>query len=141
MRRGPVQVNTNATYSPVDRHTPLHSFPFTASVALSGRVIAFLLTLLPSHCFPPRRLPNVLSSIIYLLSPRAPSYRIAMSNEAHKADQIAYRYYTKLVSVVHSARATTEPNPQAKVDKWVRHCLILACLRLTKSSSVQPRDS
>ncbi|KAI9465783.1 autophagy-related protein 13-domain-containing protein [Lactarius psammicola] len=41
-----------------------------------------------------------------------------MSNEAHKADQIAYRYYTKLVSVVHSARATAEPNPLAKVDKW-----------------------
>jgi len=43
-----------------------------------------------------------------------------MSNEAHKADQIAYRYYTKLALVVHAARATTEPNPQAKVDKWVR---------------------
>jgi len=43
-----------------------------------------------------------------------------MSNEAHKADQIAYRYYNKLASVVHAARATTEPNPQAKVDKWVR---------------------
>lgn len=41
-----------------------------------------------------------------------------MSNEAHKADQIAYRYYTKLVSTVHSARATAEPNPLAKVDKW-----------------------
>ncbi|KAI0300502.1 phosphorylated protein that interacts with Vac8p, partial [Multifurca ochricompacta] len=41
-----------------------------------------------------------------------------MSNEAIKADQIAYRYYTKLVSVVHAARATAEPNPQAKVDKW-----------------------
>jgi hypothetical protein len=43
-----------------------------------------------------------------------------MSNEAHKADQIAFRYYNKLASVVHAARATTEPNPQAKVDKWVR---------------------
>ncbi|SRR5258708_415550 len=43
-----------------------------------------------------------------------------MSNEAHRADQIAYRYYSKLASVVHAARATTEPNPQAKVDKWVR---------------------
>lgn len=43
-----------------------------------------------------------------------------MSNEAHKADQIAYRYYTKLALVVHAARATAEPNPQAKVDKWVR---------------------
>ncbi|KAF8273506.1 autophagy-related protein 13-domain-containing protein [Lactarius quietus] len=41
-----------------------------------------------------------------------------MSNEAQKADQIAYRYYTKLVSTVHSARATAEPNPLAKVDKW-----------------------
>jgi autophagy-related protein 13 len=46
-----------------------------------------------------------------------------MSNEAHKADQIAYRYYNKLASVVHAARATTEPNPQAKVDKWVRRRL------------------
>jgi autophagy-related protein 13 len=44
-----------------------------------------------------------------------------MSNEAHKADQIAYRYYTKLVSVVHAARTTADPNPQAKVDKWVRN--------------------
>ena len=43
-----------------------------------------------------------------------------MSNEAHKADQIAYRYYTKLVSVVHAARTTAESNPQARVDKWVR---------------------
>jgi len=43
-----------------------------------------------------------------------------MSNEAHKADQIAYRYYTKLALVVHAARATAEANPQAKVDKWVR---------------------
>ncbi|KAI0002459.1 autophagy-related protein 13-domain-containing protein [Russula compacta] len=41
-----------------------------------------------------------------------------MPNEAHKADQIAYRYYTKLASVVHAARTTAEPNPQAKVDKW-----------------------
>ncbi|KAI0277042.1 autophagy-related protein 13-domain-containing protein [Russula aff. rugulosa BPL654] len=41
-----------------------------------------------------------------------------MSNEAHKADQIAFRYYNKLASVVHASRATTEPNPQAKVDKW-----------------------
>ncbi len=103
-------------------HTPLHISPFTAPLAFSGRTITFLPTLLPSDRFPPRRLPNVLSSIIYLFSPRAPSYRIAMSNEAHKADQIAYRYYTKLLSVVHSARATAEPNPLAKVDKWVRHC-------------------
>ncbi|KAI9512003.1 autophagy-related protein 13-domain-containing protein [Russula earlei] len=41
-----------------------------------------------------------------------------MSYEASKADQIAYRYYTKLASVVHASRATAEPNPQAKVDKW-----------------------
>lgn len=68
---------------------------------------------------PYRRRPNVLSSIIYQ-SRRRPTHRIAMSNEAHKADQIAFRYYNKLASVVHAARATTEPNPQAKVDKWVR---------------------
>ncbi|KAI0266400.1 autophagy-related protein 13-domain-containing protein [Gloeopeniophorella convolvens] len=41
-----------------------------------------------------------------------------MSNEASKADQIAYRYYTKLASVVYNARATADPNPQARVDKW-----------------------
>jgi phage tail protein X len=63
-----------------------------------------------------------------------------MSNEAHKADQIAYRYYTKLVSTVHSARATAEPNPLAKVDKWVRHCLFVNRLTLTMTSSVQSRD-
>ena len=55
-----------------------------------------------------------------------------MSNEAHKADQIAYRYYNKLASVVHAARATTEPNPQAKVDKWVRR-LSYRPLALTNS--------
>lgn len=44
-----------------------------------------------------------------------------MSNDTQKADQIAYRFYTKLALVVHHARATSEPNPQAKADKWVRY--------------------
>lgn len=42
-----------------------------------------------------------------------------MSNETQKADQIAYRFYTKLVLVVNHARATVEPPAYAKVDKWV----------------------
>ena len=79
---------------------------------------------------PYRRRPNVLSSIIYQ-SRRRPTHRIAMSNEAHKADQIAFRYYNKLASVVHAARATTEPNPQAKVDKWVRSSSLSSLSALT----------
>ena len=42
-----------------------------------------------------------------------------MSNDTQKADQIAHRFYTKLSLVVNHARATAEPSPQAKVDKWV----------------------
>ncbi|GJE92387.1 autophagy-related protein 13-domain-containing protein [Phanerochaete sordida] len=41
-----------------------------------------------------------------------------MSNDTTKADQIAYRFFTKLALVVHHARATHEPNPQARADKW-----------------------
>ncbi|TCD69595.1 hypothetical protein EIP91_007017 [Steccherinum ochraceum] len=41
-----------------------------------------------------------------------------MSNDTQKADQIAHRFYTKLALVVNHARATAEPSPQAKVDKW-----------------------
>ncbi|KAI0084627.1 autophagy-related protein 13-domain-containing protein [Irpex rosettiformis] len=41
-----------------------------------------------------------------------------MSNDTQKADQIAHRLYTKLTLVVNHARATAEPGPQAKVDKW-----------------------
>jgi autophagy-related protein 13 len=47
-----------------------------------------------------------------------------MSNDTQKADQIAYRYYTKLALVVHNARATVEPKAQAKPDKWVRLCTL-----------------
>ena len=43
-----------------------------------------------------------------------------MSNETSKADQITYRFYTKLSLVVHHARATLEAPAEAKVDKWVR---------------------
>ena len=42
-----------------------------------------------------------------------------MSNESQKADQIAHRLYSKLVLVVNHARATIEPSPAAKLDKWV----------------------
>ncbi len=42
-----------------------------------------------------------------------------VSNDTQRADQIAYRFYTKLALVVNHARATAEPNPQTKVDKWV----------------------
>ncbi|KAH9950808.1 autophagy-related protein 13-domain-containing protein [Amylocystis lapponica] len=41
-----------------------------------------------------------------------------MSNETQKADQIAHRFYTKLALVVHEARATAEPPPNSKPDKW-----------------------
>ena len=43
----------------------------------------------------------------------------AMSNETQRADQIAHRLYSKLSLVVNHARATLEPPPTAKVDKWV----------------------
>jgi len=42
-----------------------------------------------------------------------------MSNDTQKADQIAYRFYTKLTLVVNNARATADPRVQTKVDKWV----------------------
>ncbi|KAI0777721.1 autophagy-related protein 13-domain-containing protein [Trametes elegans] len=41
-----------------------------------------------------------------------------MSNDTQRADQIAHRLYSKLVLVVNHARATIEPPPSAKVDKW-----------------------
>ena len=41
------------------------------------------------------------------------------SNDTHKADQIAYRFYTKLVLVVNQARSTFEQPIQGKGDKWV----------------------
>lgn len=68
-----------------------------------------------------------------------------MSNDIQKADQIAYRFYGKLILVVHHARATAEPpsnSANTKVDKWVR--IVSADSRrgpqLT-SVVVQPRDS
>ncbi|CDO75852.1 hypothetical protein BN946_scf184833.g3 [Trametes cinnabarina] len=42
-----------------------------------------------------------------------------MSNDTQRADQIAHRLYSKLALVVNHARATVEPPPSAKVDKWV----------------------
>ncbi|KAI8970887.1 autophagy-related protein 13-domain-containing protein [Trametes punicea] len=41
-----------------------------------------------------------------------------MSNDTQRADQIAHRLYSKLALVVNHARATVEPPPTAKVDKW-----------------------
>ncbi|KAG6331042.1 hypothetical protein ID866_8048 [Astraeus odoratus] len=41
-----------------------------------------------------------------------------MSNDIQKADQIAYRFYSKLCLVVNSARSTAEPRSQTRVDKW-----------------------
>ncbi|KAI0653885.1 autophagy-related protein 13-domain-containing protein [Cubamyces menziesii] len=41
-----------------------------------------------------------------------------MSNDTQRADQIAHRLYSKLAIVVNHARATIEPPPTAKVDKW-----------------------
>lgn len=43
-----------------------------------------------------------------------------MSNDTHKADQIAFHFYTKLFYVLNDGRATSEPRTQPKVDKWVR---------------------
>ncbi|KAJ3539754.1 hypothetical protein NM688_g6322 [Phlebia brevispora] len=40
------------------------------------------------------------------------------TEDLQKADQVAYRLYMKLALVVNHARATAEPNPGAKVDKW-----------------------
>ncbi|KZP26762.1 hypothetical protein FIBSPDRAFT_674560, partial [Athelia psychrophila] len=43
-----------------------------------------------------------------------------MSNDIQKADQIAYRLFTKLALVVHQARTTADQQQrlQPKVDKW-----------------------
>ncbi|EIW75418.1 hypothetical protein CONPUDRAFT_169288 [Coniophora puteana RWD-64-598 SS2] len=44
-----------------------------------------------------------------------------MSNDIQKADQIAYRFYTKLALVLANARQTNEPQSsrtQTKTDKW-----------------------
>jgi phage-related baseplate assembly protein len=46
-----------------------------------------------------------------------------MSNENHKADQIAYRVFAKLSLVATEARDTVESKPSAKVDKWVCHSI------------------
>ena len=52
-----------------------------------------------------------------------------MSNDIQKADQIAYRLFTKLTLVVNQARSTLDPPPsaraQTKVDKWVRSFIII----------------
>ncbi|KAI0826570.1 autophagy-related protein 13-domain-containing protein [Trametes gibbosa] len=41
-----------------------------------------------------------------------------MSNDTQRADQIAHKLYSKLVLVVNYARATLEPSPDARLDKW-----------------------
>ncbi|KAH9849313.1 autophagy-related protein 13-domain-containing protein [Lenzites betulinus] len=41
-----------------------------------------------------------------------------MSNDTQRADQIAQKLYSKLVLVVNYARATLEPTPDARLDKW-----------------------
>ncbi|KAH9919968.1 autophagy-related protein 13-domain-containing protein [Epithele typhae] len=41
-----------------------------------------------------------------------------MSNDTQKADQIAHHLYSKLALVVNHARATADPPPTAKFDKW-----------------------
>ncbi|KAI0055429.1 hypothetical protein BV25DRAFT_1833163 [Artomyces pyxidatus] len=40
-----------------------------------------------------------------------------MSNEASRADQIAYKYYAKLANIVYQARATAQTT-NSKQDKW-----------------------
>ncbi|THU93453.1 hypothetical protein K435DRAFT_192114 [Dendrothele bispora CBS 962.96] len=56
-----------------------------------------------------------------------------MSNDTQRADQIAFHFYTKLFYVLNHARATAEPGPNAKVDKW----FILE----TPHSDLFPRES
>ncbi|KAF8964482.1 autophagy-related protein 13 [Flammula alnicola] len=41
-----------------------------------------------------------------------------MSNDIHKADQIAFHFYTKLFYAVNHARATEESKSSSRVDKW-----------------------
>ncbi|KAL4079882.1 autophagy-related protein 13-domain-containing protein [Scleroderma yunnanense] len=41
-----------------------------------------------------------------------------MSNDIQKADQIAYRFYSKLTLVVNHARSTVDNRPNTKLDKW-----------------------
>lgn len=54
-----------------------------------------------------------------------------MSNDTHKADQIAFHFYSKLFYAVNHARATEESNANNKVDKWVRQMLKLTDDQLT----------
>ncbi|KZT02810.1 uncharacterized protein LAESUDRAFT_738508 [Laetiporus sulphureus 93-53] len=41
-----------------------------------------------------------------------------MSNDTPRIDQIAHKFYAKLALVVNHARATVEPSPEAKEDRW-----------------------
>ncbi|KAF8900759.1 autophagy-related protein 13-domain-containing protein [Gymnopilus junonius] len=41
-----------------------------------------------------------------------------MSNDTHKADQIAFHFYTKLFYTVNHARATEDSASSSRVDKW-----------------------
>ncbi|KAI6040787.1 autophagy-related protein 13-domain-containing protein [Pisolithus marmoratus] len=66
-----------------------------------------------------------------------------MSNDIQKADQIAYRFYTKLCLVVHHARSTTEQRSPARVDKWFNletpdYDLYKDPLRIYRSISASP---
>ena len=88
----------------IDDHHPFHS-PFSSLYSRSS-------------C----RAPSLLSERFFR--------RLAMSNDTQKADQIAHRLYTKLTLVVNHARATAEPGPQAKVDKWVCVVIELRIIRI-----------
>jgi hypothetical protein len=52
-------------------------------------------------------------------APRSPGGAMSTTTDAQRADQIAYRVYTKLALVLADARAPPPPGP-AKADKWVR---------------------
>lgn len=67
---------------------------------------------------PPRRVIHIRPHVSLAARTSSPS-RSAMSNDTQRADQIAHRLYSKLALVVNHARATIEPPPNAKVDKWV----------------------
>lgn len=88
--------------------------PACGGASEPGSSTPLLRTSITAHdCFLDIR-PNV-ALVSRPCTRRAP----AMSNDTQKADQIAHRLYVKLALVVNHARATLEPSPDAKVDKWV----------------------
>ena len=87
----------------------LHNVTETITVGLTCCL------LLPLSC--DRVYPNGFFSLITVTD---------MSNDAQKADQIAFHFYTKLFHVVNEARATVETRNQSRLDKWASNCIVMA---------------